>query len=342
MNNSASINQRILTFGIPALIILTSVFLASTSLINTYPDLAAGITYDLILTTPAVYFFLIRKKRIPKITVLSFIILGVFIASIVLPENQRFHFNLITSILIPVVELVVISTISWYTYHAVREIKRSSGKNYDFYQVLQESTIKVIGYPKIAKIISSEVALIYYAFFAWKNSPARNNEFTYHKKSGIIALISTIIFLSLVEVFVVHLLVAPWDNTIAWILSVLSFYGALMFFAHIKAIIRRPHVLKDNQIELKNGLFGTSTIFYSEIRELQFSSAMVNDKDLKVRKLALLPDLEPHNVIIHLKNEAKVDIAYGISKNFNTLLLQVDDEKRFKAMMDIKMTSKPD
>lgn len=337
MKNSISLNQRVLTFGTPALIILTSVFLASTSLINTYPDIAAGVTYDLILTAPIVYFFLIRKKRIPKITVLSFIILGVITASIVLPENQRFHFNLITSILIPVVELVVLSTISWYTYQAVREIKRSSGKNYDFYQVLQESAIKVIDYPKIARIISSEVAMIYYAFFAWKNSPARKNEFTYHKKSGIIALLSTIIFLSLVEVFVVHLLVARWDNTVAWILSVLSFYGALMLFAHSKAMLRRPHVLKNNQIEFKNGLFGTSSVSYSKVREIQFSSEMVNDKDLKVHKLALLGELEPHNLIIHLKNEAKVDIAYGISKSFNTILLQVDDKERFKAMIESKI-----
>ena len=55
------------------LIIGLMIFITKTSLFQMNPDnLAIGITFDLLLIVPFIYFLLIRKTNIPKTTVLPF------------------------------------------------------------------------------------------------------------------------------------------------------------------------------------------------------------------------------------------------------------------------------
>ena len=103
------------------LIIGLMVFIAKTSLFQINPDnLAIGITFDLLLTVPFVYFLLIRKTNIPKTTIAPFLIFGIIICSIILPSENQQYLNIFKTWILPIIEL---SIISYVVYNIRKGIK---------------------------------------------------------------------------------------------------------------------------------------------------------------------------------------------------------------------------
>ena len=329
MNIQKTTKVYAFVYGLPVLIILSSVLLALSPLLKSYPDLAIGITYDLTLTAPLVYLLLIRKKRIPRITAVPFFVLGLILATLLVPEHQKFHLGLITSYLLPVVEITVLSVIVYKVVKTIRAFKKNAGTTGDFYTVLKQSAVETLGYPKIATVFATEIAMIYYSFFSWRRKKTRENEFTYHKENGITALLVAIIFIMLIETVALHLLLIGWNKIVAWIFTISSIYAVLQLFGHIKAMRRRYSVIEDESLMLKYGLFGEATIQLSEIERVALTTKDINDSGRKVEKLALLKMLEPHNIVIYFTKPRKVEKIYGITKECDTLLLHIDDKEAF-------------
>lgn len=71
-----------------------------------------------------------------------------------------------------------------------------------------------------ARVLASELAVLYYALFAWRagpHAPANAYAFRLHRESGIAMLFGFLAGVSLGEVLVVHLLVQRWSHMAAWI-----------------------------------------------------------------------------------------------------------------------------
>lgn len=321
--------NQLLTYGLPLSVILTSVLLALSPLLNQFAGLAMGITYDLTLTAPLVYLYLIRKRKVPLITVVPFFVFGVLSATLLLPKHQQYHLNLIKTYLLPVVELSVLSIISYHVYKTVKVFKDTANESADFYIILKESAIKALGYPKIAKIFASEIVMVYYALFSWRKVPTVRSSFTSFKENGITALLGVILFIMLVETFLVHLLVIKWNESVAWVLSLGSLYAALQMIGHLKALRSRFSELKDNQLLIKYGLFGDMKVDINKIMRIELSPNNIQDANRKVEKLALLKQVESHNVAIYFTEQQTVEKAYGIIKECDTVLLHIDNEKEF-------------
>lgn len=333
------IRTYLLIYGIPLLIILFSAGLAMSSLVNRYPDLVIGITYDLTITAPLVYFFLIRKKKIPFATVVPVIVLGVILASLLLPKNQQHHLDLVKTILLPVVEICFLSVTFYHVYKFTKSFKATSQGKQDFYLILKESFVKAIAYPKVAKIFSTEIAMIYYAFISWKKRPISGNQFTGFKETGITALLLVIIFILIIETFVLHILLIKWSTAVAWIVFVLSIYTCVQILGHLKALRQRYSELTEEKLHLKYGLFGDIIIDLKNINRVEIYSNSFEDKNRKVEKLALLKDLESHNVVIYLSERQKVDKAYGITGECDTLLLHIDKKEVFVEMIQLALNN---
>ncbi len=331
---------QLLIYGLPLIIILSSIFLALSPLLNKHPDLAVGITYDLTLIAPLVYFFLIRKKRIPNITTVPLFIVGVIIASFLLPEHQRYHLELVKKFLLPVIEVIFFSVIFYNVFQTAKAFKKNPNGNSDFYLILKESAIKVVGYSKLAKVFTSEIAMFYYALCTWKKIKKPTNGFTNFKESGIIALLGVIIFIILIETFVIHILLMRWNETVAWVLTASSGYAAVQIFGHIKAVKRRYSVIEGNKLHLKYGLFGDIEFPLEDIEEVKLTSKDIEDKSRKVEKLALLKDIESHNVAIFLSKKHRVEKAYGLSKECDAILLHIDDKEEFAQIINNALQAK--
>ncbi|MBI1837101.1 MAG: hypothetical protein HYR91_07530 [Flavobacteriia bacterium] len=327
----SQINPRkaILIYFIPLAIIGSSISIGLSQLFEKCPELSIGITYDLTIVSPLIYFLIIRKKTIPKITVIPFFIIGIIIANWLLPEGQQTHLNYIETYLFPVVELTFLTTIFWTISKIKKNFKQTAHSYNDFYSLLKESIVKAFGHPKTAKIFTSEIAMIYFSLFCWKKKKINENQFTSYNENGVIALFGAILFIILTETFVVHLLLVKSYPVISWILLAGSCYGALQLFGHLKAIKRRFIEISSELLYLRNGLFSDAIIPISEIEKIEFTSNDVNFSDKKIEQLALLKGLEGYNTVIHFKSKQMLEKAYGIQREVEILLLQVDQKELF-------------
>jgi hypothetical protein len=320
---------RYLAFGLPLVVVLSSIVLACSSLLQNNPMLALGITIDLTLSAPLLYLFLIWKKDIPKISVIPVFVLGKILANLLIPKHQQDFLLLVQAYLLPIVELGVVSFIIYKVHLTVKTFKIKSKDSIDFYEVLKFSASEALGMPWVGKILASEIGMVYYAFFSWKKVKITEGKFTNYKGSGILAVLWVFILIMLVETFVVHILLEKWSVIFAWVLTGGSIYGALLFFSHIKALQLRPIVIKDGILSLKCGLFGDAKIELKSISKIVETSGDINEPNLKVEKLAFLKELEEHNLALYFDQTQILEKPYGITKECDVILIYVDEKAKF-------------
>lgn len=321
--------RQLLTFGLPGLVILSSVVLALSPLLRLHPELAIGITYDLTLLAPLVYFLLIRKRKIPKVTVVPFFVIGVVLADVLLPEHRESHLQLVKTLLLPAVELAVLAAVLHKVYKAVQAFRQSPSEHHDFFLTIQESAGAVIDSPKVAKVFATEIAMFYYAFFAWRKPVVSANSFTSYKSSGTGPLLVAIVMILGVETVALHLLLALWSELVAWVLTAISLYTVVQLLGHLKAMRYRHTELQDGYLFLKYGLFGDMKVPLSQIRQVELTTRPIKDSSVMVEKLALLSDLEGHNVAIYFSEEQEVEKVYGIKRKCDVALFYIDKKDEF-------------
>ena len=333
MNGTINIQKNIITFGVPFLIIGSVALLAKSPLFAIHPDsLSIGITFDLLITAPLVYFLLIRKTTIPKTTIVPFLILGVIIGTSILPPENQFYLNLFKTWILPIVELSILSFVVYKVRAVVKRYKLQRKHSFDFFTTLKHTCQEILPKAAIAPA-ATEIAVFYYGFIYWRKRELKENEFSYHKESGTIALLIAFIFIVGIETFVCHMLLIKWSTIAAWILTCLSIYSSFQLFGFLKSILKRPILIEDNNLYLRYGIMSESTINIKEIDSIELSSKDLEDTK-EIRKFSFLGELESHNVIIRLKAENTLTGLYGMKSNFKALALHVDNKNEFKNRID--------
>ena len=269
MNKTINFHKTLLILGIPLLIIGAMILLANTSLFRSNPDgLAIGITFDLLLTVPLVYFLLIRKTSIPKTTVVPFLIFGVIICSIILPSENQQYLTLFKVWVLPIVELSVISFVIYKVRKGVKSYKQKKGDSVDFFATLKNTCYEIL--PKGVLIpLVTEIAVFYYGFINWKRRILNENEFSYHKDSGTITLLIALIFIVAIETVAFHSLLEKWSDIAAWILTFLSIYSGIQLLGFLKSMFKRPISIESEQLFLRYGIMSEATIDLKDIESIE-------------------------------------------------------------------------
>jgi len=329
MDKALNPKKLITIFGIPLVIIGMMVLLANSSVFDANPSsLSIGITFDLLLTVPLIYFLLIRKTTIPKTTVIPFLIVGVVICSLILPAENQQYLTFFKTWLLPIVELFILSFIIFNLRKGIKHYKRNKSETFDFYITLMKTSYEIL--PKAVVIpVVTEIAVFYYGFIYWKKRKLKNNEFSYHKNSGTIPLLIAIIGIVAIETVTVHILLAKWSNTAALIFTILSIYSGIQIFGFLKSMLKRPIAIENNKLFLRYGIMTETTIDLKNIEAVTLSSKDI-DSNQEARKLSLLGILESHNVIIQLKEENTLIGLYGVQRKYRVLALYVDDKIEFQ------------
>ncbi len=184
--------QKLIIFGLPLLLIVAMVSLIKSPLFLLNPSkLSLAITIDLLFTIPLVYLFLIRKTTVPKITVVTLCIPGMVICTIILPEKHQEYLRLFKIWVLPVVELSILSYVIYNLRKVIKRFRQNKQNSLDFFTVLKDTCYSIL--PKMAVIpIVTEIAVMYYGFWYWKKRELKENEFSYHKNSGIVSLLIAI------------------------------------------------------------------------------------------------------------------------------------------------------
>ena len=321
--------KSLLIFGIPILIIGTMVLLAKSSMFHKHPnDLSAGITFDLLLTVPLLYFLLIRKTRIPKTTVVAVLIVGMVVGTIILPAQNQYYLDLFKTWIFPLVELSIVSYVIYKLTKAIKRYKQNKKENVDFYTTLKNTCYEILPKGVVIPVVT-EIAVFYYGFLYWKKRKLNTNEFSYHKDSGTVPLLIAIIFIVGIETTVLHILLQKWNGTVAWILTFLSIYTGIQLFGFLKSMSKRPISIEGDKLYLRYGIMNETTIDLKTIDSIEISSKDI-EGNKETRKLSFLGALESHNVIIRLKQENELTGLYGIKRKYKNLALYVDQKNEFR------------
>ncbi len=333
MNKTVNFQNPIFIFGIPFLIIGTMVLIAKSSIFKSNPDsLSIAITFDLLLTAPLVYFLLIRKTKIPKTTVVPFLILGLVVGSFILPTENQQYLILFKTWALPLIEIAVVSFVIYNIRKVAKQYRLNKTASFDFFTTLKSTCLELLPKATVSPIVT-EIAVFYYGFVYWKKRPLKENEFSYHKESGSVALFIALICIIIIETVALHFLLLKWSSISAWILTFLSVYSGLQIFGFLKSMLKRPISIENGQLFLRYGIMTESTIQLKDIESIEVSSKDLEQTD-HTRKLALLGDLESHNIILHLKKENILTGLYGIKKPYKTLAFYVDNKSQFKNQLE--------
>ncbi|MDA9348547.1 hypothetical protein OAC54_01970 [Polaribacter sp.] len=329
MNKAINLQKNLMIFGIPLLIIGIMVFITKSNIFSANPSsLSIGITFDLLLTVPLVYFLLIRKTNIPKITVVTFLIVGIIICSLILPTENQYYLNLFKTWVLPFVELSILSFVIFNVRKGIKRYKLNKTESFDFFTTLKNTCYEIL--PKgIVIPVVTEIAVFYYGFVHWKKRKLKDNEFTCHKDSGTVSLLIAIMFIVAIETITFHILLAKWNTTVAWILTFLSIYSGIQIFGFVKSMFKRPISIENDKLFLRYGIMNETTIDLVNIDSIEISSKDI-ELNTETRKLSFLGELESHNVVIKLKKENTLIGLYGIKRTYKNLALHVDNKIEFK------------
>nr|WKN39631.1 hypothetical protein K4G66_13105 [Tunicatimonas sp. TK19036] len=320
-------------FGIALSLILCEVFIVQSSVFTNSPHwLSFGVTADLTLGLPILYYFLIvRKQSINWVTTLLVFLLAIGIAHLILPGEHQYFLGFAEKAVI-----VTESVVLLYGLSRIRKIitayRFSARKNPDVLQNLQYSLTQVLGQHKIIPFVVNEISMFYYSLFFWRaRKEVRDHQtaFTYHKKSAYPALMGALLLVTAVETVGVHLLLSRWNEGVAWGFTILSAYSFLFIWADIVAVLKRPIVIEDNQLHLRIGLRWQAIIPLQRINGISPVSGNYT-KDKSTLNLALLSD---PNVILTFAEPVTVQGLYGMEKTVSRLALPLDDVKTFEKLL---------
>ena len=261
----------LLIIGIPLLLILILVLLVNSAFFIKHPnELSLGITLDLLITIPFVYFLIIRKKEIPKITIVSLFVIGIVIASLIIPQQHQSLLIQIKTFILPIVELGIFSFLVFKARKITQEFKKQQSNHLGFYNAMQLATNSV--FPnKIGELLATEISVVYYGFLAWKKRGLKENEFSYHKNSTSVSILLGFILVILIETIAVHTLLQKWNVIAAWLLTVFSAYTCLQLFSLMRSLSKLPIEVDviNKVLTLKYGFFGEAVIPSENIKSIE-------------------------------------------------------------------------
>ena len=328
MKTVPSINRLVFVFGMPLVLLTSLIFLIRNSTIQETPYWSLAVSVDLLITVPFVYFLGIRRTKIPNSTVLPVMFLGLILGYCLLSGEDQFYLTNFKQWILPILELFVLSSVAIKAWNLRKKFQSTKAIETDFYSILKSVCSE--SFPKrISTLIATEMAVFYYGFLFWKKRAFNSNEFTYHRNSGSLSLMGALLVIVGVETFVLHLLVAKWNDTVAWTLSVLSIYTLIQLLGFLKSMLDRPHKLQNGKLYLRYGIMNETIIAISDIQSMELSSKELGNQE-NFRRLSFLGSLEDHNVVIRLKKEQSLVGLYGTKKKYKTLLLFVDNKVEFK------------
>lgn len=333
MTKSIQTRSYLIAFGIPLLLIMSLVVLLQTSIFSTNADqLTSFVTIDFILTIPLVYLLLIRKTKIPNLTVAPFLIACMIIASYVIPASNQDTLDIAKTWLIPMVELSVISIILFKVTKAIKSYREADLKHHDFFNALNETCESI--FPKgVAKLAANEIALIYYGFFNYTKIELKSNEYSNYKGSGILSTLGAIIFVVAIEMVSIHILASKWSITLAWVLTGLSIYSAMQLVGIIRSVPKRPIRIHDDRLTLRFGILSETNIPLDMISSIEVVGSDEYKKSKHIKTLSLLGSLEHANIKIRVQEPQKLEFIYGKPKLYSTLYLFVDKHQSFIAQV---------
>lgn len=171
--NAISPSRRALMIGLPLLVWIACSILVFSPLFSLKSDwFSTGITLDLTLTAPLLYFLVIRRSQVPKMTVVRVFIAGLLLAGFLLYNKPHALLSLLKTWVAPLAEGALLFIIIKKFRQAGQSAQTLEKEERE--DVLSRCRLlltEVMGNEKLGGILASEMAVLYYAFFPHRAAP---------------------------------------------------------------------------------------------------------------------------------------------------------------------------
>ncbi|WCT11240.1 hypothetical protein [Mucilaginibacter jinjuensis] len=320
---------------ISIILIAFAIFFGGLTILHAVPlavrdKVANGLLADFVLTFPVLFYIVIVRPL--KVSAKSlFLVFSVCcgLAYLVLPQQQRSYILQIRKLSV-LAELFVIG----YAITQIKKIRAAYLIHHtafaDPIYNLRLSMAGALGRSPAIKVLAAEVAVLRYGLLFWKKEKvdAQYQSFSTYKDCGYVAIWCVLFAVILIEIVPMHLLLMKWSHTAAIILTVLSAYSSIVFIADLSAMLKRKVLINEDTIILRTGLRWRAITGLDNIQSLQ---KITNDytSDEPYLKGGVLKN--SGNLLITFKEPVIVDKLYGVSKPYQSILMQVDDVDAFIA-----------
>lgn len=285
---------------------------------------AAGMTADLVILVPALYYaVLIRGRGWPAITLAPVFLLSFGAASLIVPAE---HQSLLTAIgyALPAVELALVGYVGYKAWRVVRANRAASAAGGDFYDRVRETLRGALDVPAVAGALAYEVSLFHYAFAVRSAEPPEHG-FAYHRRSGYGAVLAAVLMAAALELVAVHFLLQSWSETAALVHAALSFYGVVWLVGDYRAMRRRPHELRADGLRVRYGLRWDLEATWDQVSGVHRTRQPLPGGDY----LNTVPVGSPRYVV-ELYEPVEATGPYGITRSVRHIGLVVDEPETFE------------
>ena len=249
-------------------------------------SLALGITLDLTLTLPLIYYLISRKSNLPREGVIPVIVISYLIASYILPTEHQIWLAVIEIVIVPL-ELVLLFFVGRKIHKTVTLLRSSGGNNtVGFFEHARVMVAKEFPQERIAAILATEISLLYYAFAGWKADIELKRGvvgYTSYKISGYKAVMGIVFILVIVESVAAHLFLAQWSNMLPWLVHLLGAYGLLFVIADYNALRLRPVYIRSGHLYLRLGLRWFVVIPLNEIACIEQTRKSLDPSKIQIQ-----------------------------------------------------------
>lgn len=329
------------------LLVLTSNFaLYRTSLgisilpANTHP-VVLGSLIDLTIVAPVL--FLAWQRKLSWKYLLTLMAGGLIVARFMIPMQYLTPFKTLTLMGFVVeaafilLEILLLLTLFKYLPEIIRSVKKSPLPHiFSFSNAVDQ---KVRKHP-IIQVICSEMLMFYYAFCLWKKDPShKENTFTLHQKSSLIAFYVMMIHAIVVETLGVHWWLHDKSLILSLLLLVVNIYSIVLFLGDIQAIRFNPLQIDNDRMYVSLGLMKRMEIRWEDIDEIIEDRSTLEKKLTKSTIDFLARDFEKAypDVIIKLKHPQEATLLMGMKKNYEQVAIRVDEPEKFKEVLISKL-----
>ena len=324
--------RRTASFALLALAVyVTALTLVASNAFARRPALGEmAITFDLLVFVPfAWWLILVRGGQASLRTLVPVIVASIAGARLVLPREQQAMLPWVRWLIAPV-EVAVVGWVAWQIRQLVRRRRSvrvaapaSRDDGHDLLADLSAVLVPAFGTGVVARTVTTEIALFYYAFASWGRRP--------HVPVGAIPVVlerndGLLIGFGMalaVETVALHLFVASrWGPIAAWVLTATSVYTLLWLIGDFRARTLRPPYVTDDTVVIRNGMRADAVVSRDQliaVERVGWRTLPAKNRDY----LDLARPGEP-NVVVHFREPVELALLFGRRRRVSRVGLRAE------------------
>jgi hypothetical protein len=288
-----------------------------------------AITFDLLVFVPFVWWLVVvRGGQASLRTLVPVILVSLAGARLVLPREQQSMLPWVRWLVAPA-EVAVVAWVAWQIRQLIRRrrasggLPRTSGQGHDLLADLSVVLAPAFGTGVVARTVTTEIALLYYAFASWgrpAHVPVGSQRVALELNGSLLIGLGMALA---VETVALHLfLTSRWGPVAAWVLTATSVYSLIWLVGEFRARALRPPYVTDEAIVMRNGMRADAIVPRAQLAAVErvtWRTLPAKGRDY----LDLSRPGEP-NVVLHFREPVEVALLFGRRRKVSRVGLRAE------------------